>query len=454
VLGVSLYTWTSIIGVVLAGISLGNWLGGRIADSRPGRRTLSAVYMLSALSSGVILALTRSVNRIEAPGSWPAILQVVWLTALLFFIPSTLLGMATPILVKLSLRSLGNTGRVVGRIQAAATLGSIVGTFATGFFLISWFGTRAIVAGVAGALLVLGILSATGWTRRRRVDVIALALIIAALGIAADRPCLKESNYYCISVLPGDTPNIRVLRLDFLIHGFVDLNDPATPIYSYEKLYDEVLRATFPAGQRADSFSIGGGTYTFPRYMEARYTGRVVVSEIDPAVTQVARERLALRPGPRMEIHHDDARRVLMSMSPAERFRVVAGDAFNDAAVPYHLTTKEFNDLVALHLAPDGLYLVNVVDAVHDDFLRSFVTTLRLTFPVVRVFSKAAWPPGQRRETFVVLASRVPPPDTPSLVPAAALDAFLERGRAVELTDDHVPVDQLLAPVFRQRLER
>ena len=130
-LGVSLYTWTSVIGVVLAGLSLGNWIGGKIADRRPGRSVLSVLYFLSALASGLVLVLSRNLDSIVAPTSWGAELQVLWLTVILFFLPSVLLGTITPMIVKLSLSSLDATGRVVGRNQAAATLGSILGVFAT-----------------------------------------------------------------------------------------------------------------------------------------------------------------------------------------------------------------------------------------------------------------------------------------------------------------------------------
>ena len=454
-IGVSLYTWTSIIGVVLAGISLGNWLGGRIADRRPGRGPLSAVYLFSALASVLIVVLARDIDRVNAPSSWPAILQVIWLTTLMFFVPATLLGMATPMLVKLSLRSLGSTGRVVGRIQAAATLGSIVGTFATGFFLISWFGTRALVVGVAGALIVLGVLTTPKWTTRSGINVLLVIAFVAGLALTSTTPCLRESNYFCIRVLPGDHPRQRILALDLLIHGYVDLDDPAKPIYSYELLYDEMIRAAFPNRRDLDSFSIGGGTYTFPRYMEARSDGEVVVAEIDPAVTAVAKDYLALEPGPRMSIHHDDARRVLAGLPAAPKFEVIAGDAFNDAAVPFHLTTDEFNRLVAEHLAPDGLYLVNVVDAVDYDFLRSYMHTLERTFPYVRLMAlEDHWPPSGARDAFVVVAGRHEIPRTLSMISDSDLATFRARRDSVVLTDDHVPVDQLLAPVFRQRLER
>ena len=121
--GVSLYTWTSVIGVVLAGIAIGNYLGGKLADRRPGRTTLSMIYLGAAAASALILFFARDVDAFTGPTSWPAIIQVLWITTLMFFVPSVVLGMPTPMLVKLTLPSLDSTGRVVGDVQAAATAG-------------------------------------------------------------------------------------------------------------------------------------------------------------------------------------------------------------------------------------------------------------------------------------------------------------------------------------------
>lgn len=162
--GVSLYTWTAVIGVVLAGVSLGSWLGGKLADRRPGRSVLSLLFFLSAGASALVLVFANDLDAVAAPFSWPRTLQVVWLTTLVFLLPSVLIGAVTPMIVKLSLLSLDETGRVVGRIRSAAELGAIVGVFLTGFVLISAFGVRSIIVCVAIALAVLGILASPAWT--------------------------------------------------------------------------------------------------------------------------------------------------------------------------------------------------------------------------------------------------------------------------------------------------
>src|SRR5438874_12008078 len=82
--GVSLYTWTAVIGVVLAGVSLGSWLGGKIADRRPGRSVLSLLFLLSAGTSALVLVLDSILDSVAAPFTGPSTLQVVWLSTLVF----------------------------------------------------------------------------------------------------------------------------------------------------------------------------------------------------------------------------------------------------------------------------------------------------------------------------------------------------------------------------------
>jgi spermidine synthase len=466
-IGVSLYTWTSVIGVVLAGLSLGNYLGGRLADRRPGRSTLSYQYLLAAAASGLVLVLAHNFRHIAAPAGWAAQLQVLWIATALFFLPSVLLGTVTPMIVKLSLNSLDETGRVVGRIQAAATLGSILGVFLTGFLLISAFGTRAILAYVSVVLLLLAVASNPFWEEASAkgaggseagtnvlIGASIVMLAIAFLTITYEDRCFRESNYYCIQVYSDKTGQYKQLSLDVLVNGVVSVKHPTQLVYPYERLYGKVVDATYKRGRPVKAFAIGGGTYTFPRWLAQAHRGQTLVAEIDPEVTDVVRDELGLRDSPGIRIVHKDARPALRDRPKDDLYDLVLGDAFADIAIPFHLVTREFNELVQSHLKPDGMYLVNVVDGVHYDFLRSYVKTLQQTFTYVRLLTS----PGERvagqQTAFVVVASMRPPPSLPEMVSRSALERFLNARDTTTLKDDHVPVDQLMAPVFRQRLHQ
>jgi spermidine synthase len=276
----------------------------------------------------------------------------------------------------------------------------------------------------------------------------------------------RESNYYCIKVGPGTitttnadgkrveyTAPIQSLYLDQLLHSIVDLRDPTQLLYSYEERYSKVVEALHRPGSKLDSFFIGGGGYTFPRWVQATYRGHITVAEIDPEVTRVAERYLGLRRSPRLELVARGARSTLRDLPAGTTYDAIFGDAFDDYEVPYQLTTREFAELVARHLRPGGVYVLNVVDGVHYDFLRSELRTLRLVFPYVSVIATTgAWPPLGPRDTFVVAALKERPKTKLPLVSEASVSRFVADGHSVVLTDDYVPVDQLLAPVFSQAM--
>src|SRR3990172_1645110 len=163
--GVSLYTWTSIIGIVLAGISIGAYLGGLVADRYPRPSTLGWLLFFSGLGAFSISPLTNLVGGAEFQTS--LMVRILLITTIVFFVPSCILGMISPVVVKLTLHNLQKTGNVVGKIYAFSTLGSILGTFATGFFLISWMGTRSILLTMGILLIVSSVLFGGFFLRKK-----------------------------------------------------------------------------------------------------------------------------------------------------------------------------------------------------------------------------------------------------------------------------------------------
>ncbi|MCK6625410.1 MAG: fused MFS/spermidine synthase [Anaerolineae bacterium] len=463
IVGVSLYTWTSIIGIILAGISLGNYLGGKIADRWASLTVLAWLFVLSALGSASILWTIDLINPLREL-ELPIILGVLLIFTAVFLLPSTLLGTISPVVVKLTLADLNRTGDIVGKIYAAGAAGSIAGTFATGFFLISAFGTRLLVWGVAGGLLLIGALIGLSARRRLRYGPALLVGLFLALSVAAwqggwlGSRCLRETDYYCIKVRPDDKePNLRVLTLDRLVHSYVDPDDPTYLRYGYERVYAGVVEAAFPGEGPLSALFIGGGGYTFPRYLEVTHPGsRVEVIEIDPGVTETAYSALGLPADTTIVTFNEDARRFIANLPPGQGYDLIVGDAFNDFSVPYHLTTLEFDQQVAAHLKPDGLYLVNIIDGREGAFLRAYVSTLQQVFAQVYV-SPVVGQIGQlSRQTYVLVAANRtlpihtarPSPLDEQFVTPAELAGYLQQTPPLILTDDYVPVDNLLAPVF------
>jgi len=474
-IGVSLYTWTSIIGIVLAGMSGGNFFGGFVADRYASRRTLGLIFMAGGVASLGILVVTHAI--VGSTFGLSFLPRIVFYVAAIFFLPSFVLGMVSPVVVRLALANLERSGHTVGTIYAFSTIGSIVGTFLTGFYLISWLGTRTIVWLVALILLLTGVVLAGVDAPRRKSVLASILLAVAIFTIVGMRwfagqyaaPCDVESNYYCIKVLETSQNGhaARMLMLDRLIHSFIVPDDPLAIDYGYERAYSNLTQAHAIGRSPIDTLFIGGGGYSFPRYVEARYPGSTVdVVEIDPAVIAAAHERLGLPPTSRIRSFNRDARVFLSEWTDPKHYDFIYGDAFNDLSVPYHLTTVEFNRILANRLKPDGVYLSNVIDRFEGgEFLKAEANALRAVFPHVYIFGRSeAFQPFDRN-TYVLMASRAP-------LNRAALDAitahddaelrtiplsidrfnaYVTSGRAITLTDDFVPVDQLLAKLFVER---
>ena len=477
--GVSLYTWTSIIGVVLAGISIGAFLGGKTADSRPDTRTLGWLLLASGIATLSIAPVTALVASYGFKTS--LMVRIVIVTTLTFFVPSLILGMISPVVVKLALKNVETAGNVVGRIYAVSTLGSIIGTFTAGFYLISRFGTRNIIMGTGAALIMTAL--GSGFLFRSKKPALATMLfpvfLLWALHGYAFKPPLTpdtiyytESDYYTIKVknstgADSRTP-LRSLVLDNLIHSYVNTDNPLHVEYRYEKVYADVLTWRFGRDAAFRSLTIGAGGYTFPRFMEVFYPqAQLDVVEIDPEVTRISYEHLGLPRSTRIRSFNEDGRWFVMNSTA--RYDVVFFDAYNDLSVPYHLTTREFAKMVKDRLNPGGIVMTNIIDNFQGgSFLPSYLKTLREVFGKDNVHLIAISPVFEkiRISTFVVLAStgsinisdfaafmkksRGEEADS-AVVPEAIVEGLLDRNYSVVLTDDYAPVDNLIAPVFEAR---
>jgi MFS family permease len=442
--GVSLNTYTGIIGVVLAGIAAGNWVFGRLADTRDPRRLLGPLLIAGGILAIATGPLVKLLGEHVHSDSLKAILALSGTT---FFLPAFVLSGVTPIVVKLQLHSLNATGSTVGRMSGAGTFGALVGTFGTGFFLTSRVHTHTIALGVGIALVCLG--AAVTWRLDPRASAPALALVAlvtVGAGVAAARisgPCMTESAYFCIQVV-GDARD-PVLKLDNLEHSSVDLDHPDRLDFDYTRIFAAAIDTLQPPRRPLRALHVGGGAFTMPLYLTATRPGSDnTVFEIDPAVVDLARKRFGARTGPHLRVKVGDAR-LSVAAAPARAYDLVIGDAFASRSVPWHLTTREFLTQVRRVLARGGAYLMNLIDG-GDRFARAEARTMRAVFPAVAlvqdfhnfVLVGSEHPLDMARLARELRARRLP--DTPLTGPA--LDRFV--GGAQVLTDDFAPVDQLL----------
>jgi hypothetical protein len=449
--GLTLETYTTIIGTVLAGIAAGAALGGRAADRVDPRRLLALLLIAGGLLALATVPVVRVFGELFDRSGQAGALALA-LFALLP--PATVLSATTPVVVKLQLGDLAASGTVVGRLSGWATAGALAGTFCTGFVLVPLLPVKATVIGL-GALLVLGGIGIAAAFRAFPGGTIAAAaggaLLLALAAAAAGTRCTTESVYYCARVQADlERASGRVLLLDDLRHSYVDLDDPRHLEFDYTRWIGDALDTMRPPEEPLDALFVGGGGFTLPRYLAATRPGsRSRVLEVDPQLVDLARERLGLRTSRALAVRTGDAR-VTLRDEPSRSADVIVGDAFGGRSVPWHLATAEFAADVRRVLRPDGVYLLNVIDGGELALLRAEAATLLRTFADVALVARPdpdGGGPDGGNLVLVASAARLPSAVSPRSRGARTYDrAALLRvvAGARPLTDDDAPADQLL----------
>jgi spermidine synthase len=461
--GVTLQTSSAVIGVALAAIAYGAWLGGWLADRGDPRRLLAPALVLAGIATALTLPLVRYAGEVLRGSAAGGILL---LTALATFVPAALLAAVTPLVVKLQLGDLHRTGRVVGKLSSIGTLGGITATLVTGFILVAALPSSVIVLSLAVLLGAAGLTlgaylhrvdrGATPGSPRTRAVAAVVGLAGAGLTAVAPNPCDVETAYHCAAVVVDENrPSGRLLMLNSARHSYVDLADPRHLEFAYTRWIGAVADVRAPAGVPLNALHIGGGGVTLPRYLAATRPGtRSVVLELDGGLVALDRARLGLRTGPDLRVVVGDAR-VRLRREPAGHYDLVVGDAFGHLVVPWHLATREMFGQIRSVLRPDGVYAQNVIDYPPARFIRAEVATVTAVLPHVALVAPPDALDGHTGANFVIVASAAPLPldalrarlaqtaDEPvTVLTGPALDEFV--GGARVLTDDYAPVDQML----------
>jgi spermidine synthase len=474
--GMSLYTWTAVIAVVLAGFSAGHWIGGLLTEGslRACYRRLAWLLLAAAASAAACLPLIRLTAPLVLEGAGDPILAIVAFTSLLFFLPSLFVGTVSPILTRLAVLEMPERpGVAIGQMFALGAVGSIAGTLLAGYLFLSWIGSTWTVLAVAGAYLGL----AVGFALAARLRALEAAGLAAATGAALlavlipsqrlaalTPPCLVESDYYCLNAVDFTAEAGRpamLMAIDHMAHGINDRDDPAALHSSYIDLIDALVPMRLDGAQAFEALFVGGGAYTLPRAWQAKYPNAgQTVYEIDPAVTRLAESRFWFEPGD-IEIRHADGRRGLERMPAGRRFDVIVGDAFHDFTAPPHLVTLEYARLLKRRLAPGGFYAQNVIDSAEDPhFLYAYVVTLRQVFAHVEVWVDLEQLRGGDRSTYLVVAGDAPtqvrrlasPRHSWVVWPDEILTPRIAAAAVPLLTDDYAPVARLMRAVLADDL--
>ena len=474
--GNSLYTWTGLIGVILIAMSAGYYAGGWLADKKTSYLVLSHILAAAAL---FILAIPLFSHVGGTPlGTYNVILGPVVASLLMFAMPGFLLGSVSPYIIRLvSLLSADkHIGLSAGTVFMVSTIGSVLGTFASGFWLIPsldlehvfWL-TGIVVASLAG----LGYFLA--FQQRGKLALQSLALLGAVplllLATALTRPSPpanvlfdQMSFYHRIRVIQKEFPKsgdrVKSLFLDTTWEGGQYDTSPnfAVPYQRYVE-----LARLFCMKHEAALF-LGGGAFKMPQAFLDHYPqARVEVAEIDPAVVEVGRRFFRVNNYPDLHIIVDDARRYLTHTM--RKYDLIFGDAYNGVrSVPAHLLTREFFETVKDHLDERGVFMMNIIGSVKGNNAALFSSVLKTLSRVFQETCVFATIPQKlnRAQSLVIVATdfdlqldshtaTLPPDQEPLrkllLTRVATQNYNIHDGYV--LTDNFNPVEYLVARTLR-----
>ncbi len=397
--GTSNLTWAAIIGLILIYLTAGYYLGGYWADRSPHFATFFSILAWGAFAIGLVPVVAQPVLRAAADAFDQLQLGVLIgsfvVVMVLFVVPVTLLGTASPFAIRLALSDSRQAGSISGRIYAVSTLGSFAGTFLTVLLLIPWIGTYRTFLAISALLVVvalIGLGATAGW--KKVLPLLWMPLIIGFLAYFGVRGAIKntsgmiyekDSAYNYIQVLQvGET---RLLRLNDG-QGVHSIYNPTE--YFYNGPWEQVLVAPFfnPAPVSlldVKSLAIVGlaaGTtarqaaYVFPNIqMEG--------IEIDPDIVAVGYQYFGMDL-PNLHVTVQDGRWALKN-NP-NKFQIISVDAYRPPYIPWHMTTKEFFQVVRDHLTDDGVMVINVGRSPQDRRLVEILSSTILTiFPSVHI---------------------------------------------------------------------
>jgi len=364
VFGTSLFVWGALITTFLAALALGYAFGGRLADRRPDPGMLATLLACSGIVVFAGFAFPQALLAALGRSSLPDRFRPLVAAVILFGPPSVLMGMVTPFAVRLAAREISTVGSASGRLSALSTAGSILGTFLTAFFLIPAFATRPILFGLGATLLIASLLVPAPRTVARFAIVFLLAagaavayLVVSSEGASPDPAGKvvyeKETAYHHLRVV--DSGLRRSLYFDNRRQGYVAVRAGVDLGTNY--VDGLALSLVFPAKARR-IVVIGLGAGMMPSLLTARAPEIETTSiEIDPEVVAVARRYFAFSPDANDRVIVGDGRRELGRQ--VEGADVIIMDAYFSDSIPFHLITKEFDEMCAKKLTPDGVLAVN-----------------------------------------------------------------------------------------------
>jgi spermidine synthase len=388
--GNTIFTVSSILGVVLAALSVGYYFGGRLADRYPSSNLFYGIILASGLS--VIFIRVLAVFVLPLFGYKLSITTGPLISsALLFFLPALLLGTLSPFAIKLQTVHFPEkgTGTIAGEIFFWSTLGSISGSLAAGFLLIPQFGIDRIIIGTGLLLAIIALiplLTAGVWKSSRFLPLLLATLPLLVLGFI---PIVNAKNvvhsedgiYEKITIFDGalNERAARFFQQDRSTSGvmYLDSDELAVDYTKYYALYQLTKQPL------KNVLVIGGGAYSIPKaILSELHDVNVDVSEIEPSLLEIGKKYFRLQENPRLKNYLEDGRRLLQRRK--SQYDMIFSDVyFSLFSIPSHFTTEEFFTVAKNSLNKNGIFVANLIGGLSREspsFLFSEINTFNKVF--------------------------------------------------------------------------
>ena len=394
--GSSNLIWTTIIGIMLTSMSIGYWLGGKIVDKKEDKNLLSLFLLAGAFFTSIIPILETLLVKPLSSITNELVLVAIICSSIVFGIPSFILAMVSPFAVKLEDKRHEEIGKTSGKISSLSTIGSIVGTFVSGFLLIPNIGVRAIILIITIILFLLSFMMFENKNVKYSIYMVICLILLLGLNYYGKVIFEKDntdiirdvdseySRIWIKNVSTGEI-NYKTMQVDKGLESYInkDANEMGAAYLYYYDLFDYYNK------DAKSTLMIGGAAYTYPTYYLNKYQDKTIdVAEIDSKMTELAIEEFGLDvENPRLKIYTQDGRSFLNNTK--NKYDTILIDAFKGLNAPFELTTYEALNKAKNALNENGIVITNIISSLEgkeDDFIKYEYATYKAVFPEVKLF--------------------------------------------------------------------
>lgn len=466
IIGSSVFTWTSIIGITLLGLSIGSWIGGKLADKIENKSVLSLSFLVSSILVFIIPVLSKNTEfLINASNS------ILWLNLFLslylFLLPAVAIGTIQPIILKNFADDFSKIGSKYGILSATWSIGSVLGVFLTGFIFISTIGSAETIFIIAAILFLTGFIFSGEDKKAIQLYILTIFLGLIFLfffqNINTNTAVIfqKETNYYNAEIVDAYIPDFgqsRILFLDIDSHSIES-----------EKINQNFYPEIYPVfyhlkNDMKDILVIGAGAYTMPKHFKEFYkNSSVSVIEMDPELKKIGEDYFDLK---KYEINTiiGDAK-IIIDKDP-QKYDLIFGDAYNSfISVPWYLLTKEWNSEIRDKLNDGGIYAINFVGSLtgkKSEITKSVINTFKLSYPNFYIFAFGTSPEKTQNIVLIGINGELPLNEDDLLEKLKREKNFLfekiipteyfTNTTSTIITNNFAPIEKLMTPIMSDYL--